>query len=318
MFVHILILTSFKNLFLSKNFSIANHKLGFLFAALATLIWSGNFLVARGLNAEIDPVSLAFWRWTVASVLVFPLTIKSILGQRSILGRHLSYFLTVSILGVTVFNTLIYVGGQTSSALNLSLISITFPVFTIVLSRIFLREPITTRKIIGVAIIVTGVLLLITKGDLQMLLNLSFVEGDLWMLLASFIFAVYSLMVKQRPVEIKPLSFLGTTFLVGWIFLALMFFITTDRISLNSYGFKTISGILYIGIFASIIAYFLWNRSVDLIGPAQASMIYYLIPLFSGILAFFFLDEKVSMIHLISGTLILSGIWIATKQNASN
>ena len=301
---------------MNKKFKITTNRLGFLFAALATLIWSGNFLVARGLNAEIEPLPLAFWRWTVAAALVFPLTIKSIVTQRSILARHVPYLLTLSILGITIFNTLIYVGGQTSSALNLSLISITFPVFTIVLSRIFYGVPITSNKIVGVAIIVTGVLLLLTKGDFRMLLRLSFVEGDLWMLLASFIFALYSLMVKQRPAEIQPLSFLGATFLVGWFFLALLFFITTDRIPLSSYQPITITGVLYIGIFASVIAYFLWNRSVDLIGPTQASMIYYLIPLFSGILAFLFLGERVSWIHLFSGVLILSGIWMATKQSA--
>ena len=271
--------------------------------------------MARGLNSEIEPIPLAFWRWSVATALVFPLTIKSIVAQRSILIRHVPYLLTLSILGITIFNTLIYVGGQTSSALNLSLISITFPVFTIVLSRVFYGIPITSNKIVGVIIIVAGVVLLLTKGDLGMLLRLSFVEGDLWMLLASFIFALYSLMVRQRPVEIQPLSFLGTSFLVGWLFLALIFFIATDRIPLSSYQPITISGVLYIGIFASVIAYFLWNRSVDLIGPTQASMIYYLIPLFSGILAFLFLREKVSLIHFFSGALILSGIWMATKQS---
>jgi drug/metabolite transporter (DMT)-like permease len=219
---------------------------------------------------------------------------------------------------VTIFNTLIYLAGQTSSALNLSLISITFPVFTIVLSRVFLKEPITAQRIVGVLIIILGVVLLISKGDLRSLMSLSFTIGDLWMLTASLIFAVYSLLVKHRPIEIRPLSFLGSTFLTGWLFLIPLFLFTTDALPLGAYESVTIYSIFYIGIFASVTAYFLWNRSVDLLGPSKASMVYYMIPLFSGILAFLFLDEKVSLIHLISGTLIISGILIASRRGLRN
>lgn len=291
--------------------------IGFLFAALATLIWSGNFLIARGLNTQIEPVSLAFWRWTIATVFILPVGIKSMYSQRELLKKHLLFLTITSILGISIFNTLIYVAGQTSSALNLSLISITFPVFTIVLSRVFLRESITKFKVAGVLVIIFGLILLLSKGDPKSLLSLSFTIGDLWMLLASFIFAVYSLLVKRRPLEIMPLSFLGSTFLTGWLFLAAFYVFTTDRAALSSYGSVTIYSVFYVGIFASIVAYFLWNRSVDLLGPSKASMIYYMIPVFSGILAFLFLGEKVGWIHLTSGVLIVSGILIANRKAGS-
>ena len=285
-----------------------------MFAALATMIWSGNFLIARGLNDKIPPVSLAFWRWAVATAVLLPFVIQAMYAQRNLLFKHIGYLVVTSLLGVSVFNTLIYLAGQTTSALNLSLISITFPVFTILLSRIFLKEPITRSRIWGVVIIIVGVILLISKGNLNSFLNMSFAIGDLWMLLASLIFAVYSLLVKARPIEIKPKSFLGSTFLLGLTFLMPVYLISISNSEAIVYDSVSVYSILYIGIFASIVAYFLWNRSVDLLGPSKASMIYYSIPLFSGLLAYLFLNEQVSMVHLFSGILIVSGILIANRK----
>jgi len=285
-----------------------------MFAALATMIWSGNFLIARGLNDKIPPVSMAFWRWAVATAVLLPFVIQAMYAQRNLLFKHIGYLVVTSLLGVSVFNTLIYLAGQTTSALNLSLISITFPVFTILLSRIFLKEPITRSRIWGVVIIIVGVILLISKGNLNSFLNMSFAIGDLWMLLASLIFAVYSLLVKARPIEIKPKSFLGSTFLLGLTFLMPVYLISISNSEAIVYDSVSVYSILYIGIFASIVAYFLWNRSVDLLGPSKASMIYYSIPLFSGLLAYLFLNEQVSMVHLFSGILIVSGILIANRK----
>jgi len=285
-----------------------------MFAALATMIWSGNFLIARGLNDKIPPVSLAFWRWAVATVVLLPFIMKTMYAERSLLFKHIGYLIVTSLLGVSIFNTLLYLAGKTTSALNLSLISITFPVFTILFSRIFLKEPITRSRIWGVVIIIFGIVLLISKGNLNSFLNMSFAIGDLWMLLASLIFAIYSLLVKARPSEIKPKSFLGSTFILGLIFLLPVYLFSIKGSEAIVYDNLSIYSILYIGIFASIIAYFLWNRSVDLLGPSKASMIYYSIPLFSGLLAYLFLNEQVSMVHLFSGILIVSGILLANRK----
>lgn len=287
---------------------------GFSYAALATIIWSGNFLIARGLHHKTGPLDLAFWRWTVATLVILPFSVKTIFNQRRALKRHIIYLLITSILGISIFNTLIYIAGQTTNTLNLSLISITFPVFTIVLARVFLKEHITVAMTTGIFIIIFGVLLLLSKGDLASLLTLTFTIGDLWMLIASLIFAIYSLLVKHRPEEITPLGFLGSTFILGWIFLAPFYFFGKNSFPLASFDTITIASFLYIGIFASIVAYFLWNRSVDLLGPSKASMIYYSIPVFSGFLAYLFLDESVTVIHLISGTLIIVGIFVATGK----
>ena len=152
---------------------------GFACAIAATVLWSGNFIVARGLSEAIAPLSLAFWRWVVAILVLFPFAIQPLIAQKFWLKENFGYLSIVSLLGVTLFNSLIYYAGQTSSAINLSLIAITFPIFVLILSRIFLSELIGWNKLMGIAFVASGILLLISKGDLSVLGELSFSLGDI-------------------------------------------------------------------------------------------------------------------------------------------
>ena len=287
---------------------------GYLFAIGATAIWSGNFILARGLNESIPPVTLAFLRWSVALITLLPFGLKSLIAEWGILKKKLPYLAITSLLGITTFNTLIYIAGHTTTALNMSLISITFPIFVIILSRFFFKELITLNKSIGIILVMAGVLMLITKGHFSRLFNLSFAIGDIWMLSAAIIFAIYSILVKQKPKGISIWAFQLSTFILGLAFL-FPFFIW-EQATASAFEFKTeiILGILYLGIFAAFVAFILWNKAIEAIGPTKASMIYYILPLFSGILAFFFLEETVSLTHLYSAVLILAGILIANRE----
>lgn len=124
--------------------------LGYVCAISATALWSGNFIIARGLNESIPPISLSFWRWIVAVIVFLPFALKRLITEWDILKENILYLSITALLGITIFNTLIYFAGRTTTAINLSLISITFPVFIVILSRIFYRELITINKGIGV------------------------------------------------------------------------------------------------------------------------------------------------------------------------
>jgi len=291
---------------------------GYLFAVIATVIWSGNFIVARGLNESIPPVSLAFWRWLVAIIIFLPFGLKPLILEWRIIKKNFLFLSIVSILGISIFNTLIYIAGQTTTAINLSLISITFPIFILIISRLFLNEKITTNKILGIIIVVFGVLLLITKGNIADLFLIEFVLGDFWMLLASLIFAIYSILLKYKPKELSLLPFQLITFIIG-LFYLLPFYIweyaTSPSLVLDS---SIIGSILYVGVFASLIAFIMWNKSIVSIGATKAGLIYYTLPLFSGFLAYVFLDEHVSAIHLYSLLLIIFGILTAIYSSKKN
>jgi len=287
---------------------------GCFFAIAATALWSGNFIVARGLNESIPPISLAFWRWVVAVVVFLPFAVKRLIDEWPEIRRHKLYLSVTSFIGVTLFNTLIYFAGHTTTAMNLSLIAITFPIFIVILSRIIFGERITVKKSAGIILVVTGVVLLISKGSLASLLNISFAVGDIWMLAASILFAVYSILVKQKPEPLSISAFQLATFILGLIFLFPFF--VWEHVTVPSVVFDTttIGSILYVGIFASLCAFVLWNKSISIIGPSKAGIIYYTLPVFSGISAYFFLNETIRMVHLYSVLLIVSGIVIANHE----
>lgn len=286
---------------------------GYLFALGATAIWSGNFIVARGLSDVVPPVSLAFWRWVTAVVVFFPFAFRPLLAERQLLRENIRFLSVTALLGVTVFNTLIYIAGHTTSALNLSLIAITFPVFIIIFSRIVYGEQVTINKVLGIVMVAGGVVLLITKGDVAVLRNISFAVGDLWMLSASVIFALYSILVKQKPKELSIWAFQLSTFSLGLLFL-FPFFVWEQLVTpAVRYDTTSVLSILYVGIFASLTAFVLWNKAIVTIGPARSGLIYYTIPLFSGLLAYLFLAETIGLLHLCSAVLIVSGIIVASR-----
>ena len=288
---------------------------GYLFAIGATALWSGNFIIARGLNESIPPISLAFWRWVVAVIVFFPFALKPLIDEKEILKKNIPYLSITALLGITIFNTLIYYAGHTTTAINLSLISITFPVFIVILSRIFFSEFITLNKGFGILLVAVGVVLLITRGSLSRLLNISFAIGDVWMLLAALIFAIYSILLKCKPKELSIWAFQLCTFILGLIFLFPFFiweYVTVPQIE---FDMKTVLAILYVGLFASLSAFVLWNKAIVTVGPSKAGMVYYTLPLFSGFLAYLLLKEDIGIIHFYSMGLIISGILTANYES---
>lgn len=287
---------------------------GYLFAIGATALWSGNFIIARGLNESIPPISLAFWRWVVAVIVFLPFALKPLIAQRYILKEHICYLAITALLGITTFNTLIYLAGHTTTALNLSLISITFPVFIIILSRLLFGEQITINKGIGIILVATGVVLLVTRGNVASLANITFAIGDVWMLIAAIIFAIYSILIRHKPAGLSIWSFQLSTFILGLVFLFPFFIWEHTTSPPVEFDIKTVGSILYVGIFASLSAFVLWNKAIMVIGPTKAGMIYYTLPLFSGALAYLILKEDISMVHLYSALLIVSGILTANVE----
>ncbi|WP_218043527.1 DMT family transporter [Oryzomonas japonica] len=296
---------------------IENHQLfsGYFFAISATAIWSGNFIIARGLNESIPPISLAFWRWVVAVIVFLPFALKPLIADWQVIKKNIPYLCLTSLLGITIFNTLIYFAGHTTTALNLSLISVTFPIFIVILSRIFFNEAITVNKSVGITLVASGVVLLVTKGALFSLLNISLAIGDVWMLLAAVTFAVYSILLKHKPAQIGIMAFQLSTFLLGLIFLFPFYlweYLTAPHVV---FAMKTVCSILYVGVFASLTAFVLWNKAVVALGPSKAGLVYYTLPVFSGISAYFYLNEEISIIHFYSVLLIVSGILTASYES---
>lgn len=287
---------------------------GVLFALFATMLWSVNMVIASGLKGHIPPVGLAFWRWTVAYIVLAPFAIKSTIKSFKIVKKHIRYLCITAVLGITVFNTLIYFAGKTTSAVNLSLIAISIPLFIVVLSRIIFKEKVSNIKIVGIATIITGVLVLISKGSLQAILHINFTIGDLLMLVACLFFAYYTILVRQKPEELTSKVFLFSVFFIGTIVLLPFYMYEHIYYQKVIFDTKTVLVTAYVGICASLISYYLWNEAIRLIGTSKTALIYYLIPVFSGILAYFFLNQAILPTQIISMAIIILGLFISNKK----
>lgn len=284
---------------------------GIALAIAATILWAGNFIIARDTAGEFPPVSLAFYRWALACILLLPF-LKNVKSDYKIVKQNSFYFLAAGFTGVTVFNTLIYVAGKYSTATNLALIGTTSsPVFSMILAAIFLKEKISLNQFIGLCIILSGIGFLISSGSLENLIALKFSTGDLLVLTSAFIFAIYNILVRKRPAGITSANFLFFTFLSGTILLFPFYLAELFYEPLPELKLKHLLSILYIGLCASVLSFLFWNAAIQRLGAARTALFGNLILVFAAIEAAIFLQEKLTNVQWISGGLVLTGLVIA-------
>jgi drug/metabolite transporter (DMT)-like permease len=284
-------------------------------ALLAVVIWSVNFIVAKGVFRQIPPVSLAFYRWSLATILILPFAIKSFGKDWPVLKRSGTYLFSASLTGIALFNTFVYIGAHYTTAINLSLIGTTSsPIFAVILARIFLREKIGPWKIAGITLCVIGVMYLLSGGNFKNLLFLRFTEGDIWVLMAGLSFAIYTILSRKKPGGISPLTFLFATFAIGTL-LILPFYLWEIMHSVPViWNVSLILVILFLGLGASVVSFMAWNKAVPILGAGRTALFGNLIPVLTSIQATFFLGENFTAIHVVSMLLVFAGIVVANKS----
>jgi len=288
---------------------------GILLAALAALIWSGNFIIARGVYKQIGPVSLAFFRWLIATIIILPFAIKKFVSEWSIVRRSWHYLFWASLMGISLFNTFVYIAGHYTTAINLALIgTTTSPIMSIIMARIFLKERIGWMKFSGMLICIAGIVFLLSKGNFKNLLTLKFSSGDVWMLIAAFCFALYNIFVRKKPASISPVNFLFVTFLFGSILLLPFFVWELDHDPAN-WTSRLVGSILYLGIGASVICFYIWNTAISILGAGRTALFGNLIPIFSSLEAVVILNEEFSWVHIVSMIIVFTGLLLANLRS---
>lgn len=290
--------------------------LGYGAALLATAIWAGNFIAARALATQIPPCQFNFWRWLIALVAILPFALPHVRHDAPALRRHWRYLSLMALLGVTLMNTFIYKAGQTTESLNMALLMPAAPVVVLVLSRVVYGEPISWRRFLGMVAALVGIGILLTRGDMQRLLALQYTSGDLWALGCMLSFALYSLFMRRRPMEISPLAFNATVFGLGIVYALPSVLMEALLLPLPIVTPELLVGLTYAGVGCSAVAFWLWTLGIDRVGPVRASFIYYSLPVFAGIEAVIILDETVRIAQIVGGALIIGGICVATLPHA--
>ena len=221
----------------------------------------------------------------------------------------------VSLTGVALFNTFVYIGAHYTSAINLALIGTTSsPIMSIILARIFLKEPIGWTKLLGLVFCITGVLFLLSGGNFRNLLGHQYSKGDLWVLAAAFCFAVYNTLVKKKPASISPMNFLFVAFAFGTIMLLPFYAWEASRHPAIVWSADLFLAVLYLGLGASVICFLIWNMAISKIGAGRTALFGNLIPVFSSIEAVLFLHEEFTWVHIVSMVIVFAGILLANLR----
>lgn len=288
---------------------------GISVAVLATLIWSGNFIIARGIIKVIPPVTLAFYRWLLATLILLPFSWSFFKSGWSIVKDRFLYFLVAAAMGISIFNTFVYIGGHYSEAVNLALIGTTSsPIMSVILAVIFLKERISIIRIIGMLVCLAGVLLLLIKGDINNLFTLTFSAGDWWVLGAALAFAIYNTMVKKKPVGMPSIHFLFAVFLIGTILLLPFYILEYRHQGGFELSFANASIFIYLALGASVVCFLLWNMAIAKLGSGRAALFGNLIPVFSSVEAVLILGEKISWVQIASFGIVIAGLVISNLQ----
>lgn len=291
---------------------MAPRPLPYLLLTLATLFWSGNFVIGRGVHDVVPPIALSFWRWTVAFLILLPFAARPAWQDRKRIVKHWRFLAVQGILGVTGFNTLVYLGLQSTSAINAVVVNSTIPVIIVFITFLAYGERITLRQGAGGLISFLGVTWIISHGAPADLFDLHAGIGDLWILAAATVWASYSVFLRHYPQVLHPLAFLISIMAVGLFCLAP--FYLWEHLNGRAIRFErtTIVSVLYVALFASVLAFICWNRAVRWVGANRAGIFVHLMPVFATILAILFLDERLYGYHMFGIAAVASGITLTT------
>jgi drug/metabolite transporter (DMT)-like permease len=286
--------------------------LPYVLLVLPPLFWSGNFVLGRAVRADVPPIGLAFWRWAIGSLLVIGFAWPYLRQDWAIIRRNWGMILWLSFLGVTLFNTLVYLGLQSTMAINALLMQSTMPVMIGLMSYLFFREIVTPLQALGILLSLGGVMMIVVQGNLQLLTSLALNSGDLLVFIAVAGYAAYSALLRRRP-PLHPLSFLAITFILGTLILVPFYLGEHLAGRVMTFDRLTVLTIAYVAIFPSVLAYLCFNRGVELVGANRAGLFVHLMPVFGSILAIIFLGETFRWFHGLGIGLILAGILLATR-----
>lgn len=281
---------------------------------LTPLFWAGNAVVAKGVVAEIPPLSMSFWRWVIALAILLPFGLPGVWRQRQLIRQHWLSILALSTFSVAAFNSLLYFAAVTTSATNIALINATIPIMVALLAWVLLGDRTRPVQAMGIGLAVLGILAVVARGDLSVLTGLEAQPGDLIMVLAVFSWGLFSVLLRRQAVPLPPLTFLtvqiacGTMVILPFFLTDLVFF--SGGFDLNQ---STALPMMYFAIFPGILAYGFWNHAVHQIGPAKSAIFMYLTPVFASVMAGIFLGERLGIFHVVGGLLILAGLFLATR-----
>ena len=285
-----------------------------LLLVLTAMFWAGHWIVARAVVPYVTPIGMAFWRWAAAIAILAPFAWPHFVRDRDRLRAGWKPVLFFGTCGTVVYNAVGYMGIQQSSATNAVLLQSVTPGIIPLVAWLMFRERIGPRTALGLGISFSGVLAIVSRLDAAALAGLEFAPGDLWLLANVFLWALYTVCLRWKPQDLHPLAFMLAVMVAG-----LATGIPAYALDLAAGGrleanWGSVSGILYLAAFPSILCYVMWNKGVAEVGAAKAGAYLHLIPLAGSVMAILFLDERLHLFHLAGITLIFAGVLLVSRD----
>jgi drug/metabolite transporter (DMT)-like permease len=289
-----------------------------LLLTVPPLMWAGNAVVGRMIADLVPPITLNFLRWVLALLILLPLG-RAIFRPDSGLKAHWRRFALLGLLGVGLYNGIQYLALQTSSAINVTLVGASMPIWMMLIGRLFFGVRVARKQVFGAMLSMTGVLFVLSRGEWQQLLALRLVAGDMFMILATIIWSFYSWLLTRTkdPAHIRAdwAAFLlaQIAFGVAWsgMFAASEWLIVSPQIQ---WGWPLALAIVFIAIGPSIIAFRSWGAGVHRAGPNVAGLFVNLTPLFAALMSALFLGEMPRFYHIAAFALIVCGIVLSSRR----
>lgn len=292
----------------------------YLLLTMTALFWAGNSIVGRAARELVPPAALSFWRWVFALILLLPLAWPYLKRDWPVLRANAPIMVLLGTMGVGAFNTMLYTGLQTTTALNSMMLQSAQPALILMVGALVMGDRTSARQIAGVVVSLAGVLTIISRGDIGALLGLELNRGDAIIGVAVILWAIYSVFLRRRP-PVHPLSFLAASMIVGVMVIAPFYGHELWSGRMIVPGWESGLAIAYVSIFPSFLAYLFFNRGIELIGSAATGQYLNVMPLMGAGLAMLFLGERLHLFHVAGLALVVAGIWVAgappTGQGAS-
>jgi drug/metabolite transporter (DMT)-like permease len=277
-------------------------------------MWSVNYLIARWAPGVIAPHALALGRWCVAALLLGLVARNELREKRALIAREWRQFVALGALGMWVCGAFVYIGGRSTTAVNLGLLYAAAPVFIAVASGLFLRERMRASQWLGVAFALAGVLHILIKGRWQALADVRINPGDAWVAVDVVCWAAYSLLLRALPSAFDPVARL-TLIACGGIAVLVPFTLIEAIAWLPStLSWKSVGLVLAAALIPGAGAYAAYSFMQRALGAARVAMVLYLGPLYSAAIGWAVLGEHIEWFHGIGAMLILPGIWLSTRR----
>lgn len=293
---------------------LPSRNLAYLFLALSSMFWAGNIVLARALHADIPPIALNFWRWSVALAVFMPFAFANLRAQWPSVRREWRYLALLGFTGMAAFHSLQYTALNLTTAVNVSLILAITPVAIPVMAWMLWGERVTLRQGAGIMLSFAGVAAIVTRGEPLSVLSRGLVAGDLVEVAAMILWSLYSTLVRWRPADLHPNTVLVGSMVPAVLFLLPLYLWETANFQPMPMHWRALALIAYVSLMASITAFVFFNRAVEVVGPTRSGLFIHLIPLFATGAAVAFLGERLYPYHAAGAVAIAAGLVLTTTQ----